>query len=207
MNNFCSSSFIFLITKFNLIFLQIKIDDTNTSLPKLAHFFPIFIISSAVLFTFISLIPLKVILFPPICITATSGSWSLSWGTTYCSNSCILTLRKDLMKDLAFSNDLLNLYLLISLYVAFYVFPTTIFSIISSISITTISRNNFPSWCFTLVFYLSFCYAMFWSFSFCNVSVYVIIAFTLVSVSPCFCFFQSRLAIVFIWTFPRESYY
>ena len=41
----------------------------SSSLPKSAHFFPIFSISSAILFTFISFIPLKFILLPPMCIT------------------------------------------------------------------------------------------------------------------------------------------
>ena len=49
-----------------------------------------------------------------------------------------------------------------------------LFTIISRTSITMISRNNFPSWCFKLVFYIPFCYVVFRSFSVCNVSLYVI---------------------------------
>ena len=67
-----------------------------------------------------------------------------------------------------------------------------IFSIISCTSITTISRNSFPSWCFMLLLYIPCCYAMFWSFSVCNVSQYVIV-FTEVGVSLCLYLFRVLL--------------
>ena len=67
-----------------------------------------------------------------------------------------------------------------------------IFSIISCTSITTISRNSFPSWCFMLLLYIPCCYAMFWSFSVCNVSQYSIV-FTEVGVSLCLYLFRVLL--------------
>ena len=64
-----------------------------------------------------------------------------------------------------------------------------LFSIISCTSKTTFSRNNFHFCCFTLVFYLPFYYAMFWSL--CNVSIMQCSGLTkLIGVSLCFCFFK-----------------
>ena len=70
LHNSCSSPFIFLITEFNPIFLLIKIDYINTSNFHNTGYL-LYILQS--FFTFISFIPLKFILLPPLCITDASG--------------------------------------------------------------------------------------------------------------------------------------
>ena len=78
------------------------------------------------------------------------------------------------MKDLYFSNALCQ-YLPVN---SFYVVVANygyLFSMINRTGISVVCRNNSPSWCFTMVCYIPFCYAIFRVFSVCNISLYVIV--------------------------------